>query len=370
LSVYSHFCKLIENIRIVKDYIRRVLFVVLLAFATSVSTFASSSENEDEKFDPVGLIMHHVLDSHSWTIFKNDNIDITVPLPIILIHNGKITSFLSSEFGHGENVVSRNGSSFRLFHEKIYLTNASGDLALDAEGHPTNPKPFDLSITKTVVALWVSIGVLMLLFLTISRRYRKVMVKPRGAQSLLEPIILFVRDNIAMDMIGKHKGPRFVPYLLTLFFFIWINNILGLVPFFPGGANVTGNITITALLAVVTLLITVFSGNKGYWMHMIAPPGVPKWVLPLLAPVELIGIITKPFALMMRLFANITAGHIIILSLLSMIFVVQSLSFAPVSIFLVVFMMLLELIVGFLQAFIFTMLTALFIGMAVQEEAH
>jgi F-type H+-transporting ATPase subunit a len=355
----------------VKHYMKRVFILLMLLSATVFNSFASSEEGHGGKeFDPVSLIMHHVLDTHSWTIVKTENFDLTVPLPVILWHEGAFSVFLSNEFGHGEKVVSKNNGHFKMLHEEIYATNAQGDLDLNKEGHPTNVKPFDLSITKNVLAMWVSMAILMWLFLSVAKRYRKVMVKPRGAQSLLEPVILFVRDSIALDMIGKQKGHKYVPYLLTLFFFVWINNLLGLVPFFPGGANVTGNIALTALLSVITLLIVNLSASKSYWKHIVAPPGVPVWVAPLIIPVEIIGIFTKPFALMMRLFANITAGHIIMLSLISMIFVVKSLAFAPVSILLVVFMMMLELIVGFLQAFIFTMLTALFVGMAVHEEEH
>lgn len=356
----------------VKHYMKRVFILMMLLAATVFNGYASSDEggHEGKEFDPVSLIMHHVLDMHSWTIVQTENFELTVPLPVILWHNGEISVFMSNQFGHGEKVVSKNSSHFKMLHEVIYVTNAQGDLELDKEGHPTNPKPFDISITKNVLAMWFSMALLLWLFLSIAKRYRKVMVKPRGAQSLLEPVILFVRDSIAIDMIGKKKGHKYVPYLLTVFFFIWINNLLGLVPFFPGGANVTGNIALTALLSVITLLIVNISASKSYWKHIVAPPGVPAWVAPLIIPVEIIGIFTKPFALMMRLFANITAGHIIMLSLISMIFVVKSLAFAPVSILLVVFMMMLELIVGFLQAFIFTMLTALFVGMAVHEEEH
>ncbi|MFT3740981.1 MAG: F0F1 ATP synthase subunit A [Breznakibacter sp.] len=352
-----------------KCHINKLLLLTALTLFSFPKVLASSPE-KGEKFNAVELIMHHISDAHSWTIFKSEHVDITLPLPIILWDEGNLSFFSSREFQRENKVVTKSGTHFVLHHEKIYKTDSQGTIFLDDHGHPTNSRPLDLSITKNVVGMWIAIAILLALFFSVARKYRNVMVKPRGTQSLMEPLILFVRDDIAGEMIGKEKSAKYVPYLLTLFFFIWINNLLGLVPFFPGGANVTGNIAITALLSVITLLITNISGSKSYWKHIVAPPGVPYWITPLLVPVEIIGIFTKPFSLMMRLFANITAGHIIILSLLSIIFAVQSLAFAPVSIILVVFMMVLELLVGFLQAFIFTMLTALFIGLAVHEDSH
>jgi F-type H+-transporting ATPase subunit a len=178
--------------------------------------------------------------------------------------------------------------------------------------------------------------------------------------------VVFVRDDIAKPNIGD-KYHRFMPYLLTIFFFIWINNLMGLIPFFPGGANVTGNIAFTLTLSVFTFIVTNVNGNKHYWKHIFATPGVPIAVLPIMALVEFIGIFTKPFALMVRLFANITAGHIIILSLVSLIFVFESVFISPISIGFGLFMNVLELLVAALQAYIFTLLSAMFIGGAVEE---
>ncbi|RZK51306.1 MAG: ATP synthase F0 subunit A, partial [Pedobacter sp.] len=188
---------------------------------------------------------------------------------------------------------------------------------------------------------------------------------PKGLQSFLEPVIIFVRDDIAKPNIG-HKYAKFMPYLLTIFFFILFNNLLGLFPVFPGSANVTGNIALTFVMATATMLVVNLNGNKYYWKHILTPD-VPWWLYPIMIPVELIGIISKPFALMVRLFANITAGHIIVLSLISLIFIFKTLAIAPVSVAFVLFMDVLELLVAFLQAFIFTLLSALFIGMAVEE---
>jgi len=223
-------------------------------------------------------------------------------------------------------------------------------------------------MTKTVIGMLSAAIIGLLLFLSLARSYKKTGIShPKGIQSFLEPVILFVRDDIAIPNLGD-KFEKYMPYLLTVFFFILINNLMGLIPFPPPfGANVTGNIALTFTLALCTFLVTQFSGNKRYWKHIFATPGVPFWLLPVMIPVELIGLISKPFALMIRLFANITAGHIIVLSLICLIFIFDTLALAPVSIFFVIFMDSLELLVAFLQAYIFTLLSALFISMAVQE---
>jgi ATP synthase subunit 6 len=243
---------------------------------------------------------------------------------------------------------------------------------LDAAGHPDEANlPLDFSITKAVFGMMVAAIVLLWLMLATARSYKKSGVTaPRGIQGFLEPVILFVRDDIALPNIGEKKYARFMPYLLTVFFFILINNLLGLIPIFPFGSNVTGNINVTFVLAVCTFLITQFSANKSHWRHVFAAPGVPVWLLPIMIPIELIGLISKPFALMVRLFANITAGHIIVLSLVSLIFIFKSVYVAPASVLFVLFMDCIELLVAFLQAYVFTLLSALFIGMATAEEEH
>jgi F-type H+-transporting ATPase subunit a len=212
----------------------------------------------------------------------------------------------------------------------------------------------------------------LLLFISLGRSYKKTGISyPKGIQSFLEPAVLFVRDDIAIPNIGEHKYEKYMPYLLSVFFFILINNVMGLIPFPPPfGANVTGNIALTFVLAACTFFITQLSGNKTYWKHIFAAPGVPFWLLPIMIPVEIIGLFSKPFALMIRLFANITAGHIIVLSLICLIFIFGSVWVSPVSAFFVIFMDCLELLVAFLQAYIFTLLSSLFIGMAMPEEHH
>ncbi len=210
---------------------------------------------------------------------------------------------------------------------------------------------------------------LVLIFTSVAKSYKKRPGRPKGLQAFMEPLILFVRDNIVYPNLGK-KTDKFLPFLLTIFFFILLNNLMGIVPFFPGNANVTGNISVTLTLAFFTFIMINVNGNKHYWKHNLWMPGVPVFIRPVLAVVEIMGIIVKPVALMIRLFANITAGHIIILSLVSLIFIFKSLSMAPISIIFVLFMDCLELLVAFLQAYIFTMLSSLFIGIAVEEHDH
>ena len=207
--------------------------------------------------------------------------------------------------------------------------------------------------------------------LSVARFYRKNgAVAPKGAAKFLEPLIVMVRDDIAKANIGEHKYKKYVPYLLTAFFFILLNNLLGMVPILPGGANLTGNISVTLFLAMCTLVLTVFSGNKNYWRHIFATPGVPIPILIIMVPIEIVGIFTKPIALMIRLFANITAGHIIILALISLIFINKSIAWSALSVPMALFISILELLVAFLQAYLFSMLSALFIGAAVEEDHH
>ena len=316
--------------------------------------------SEHEKFDPTAAIMEHIADSHYWHLWGHTSL----PLPIILITDKGTEMFSSSKFHHGEEIYAGKYYSYKLIEDKVFAVNASGEVDQAASSNV-----YDFSITKNVAAIWLAVILLILIFTSVSRAYKKREgMAPKGFQSLIEPVILFVRDEIAKPNIGYKYG-KFMPLLLTMFFFIWINNLLGLFPLFPGGANVTGNIFMTFVLAFITLLVTNLNGNKYYWKHILLPD-VPWWLYPIMIPVEIIGVISKPFALMIRLYANISAGHIIVLSLVSLIFIFKSLAIAPVSVAFVLFMDVLELLVAFLQAFIFTMLTALFIGTAVDEHAH
>jgi F-type H+-transporting ATPase subunit a len=342
-------------------------------YAEELKDTANHSKG-DEKFNPTEVIMHHIKDAHSWHLF--DRVDkttggehaVSIPLPCIVYYNGHLDIFMSSVFHHGESIVKKGDREYILYHECIYMTqNGELEPVLDEHQHPTNIKPLDFSITKNVTSMLISAALLLLIFIPMGRNYKMGQMIPKGFQGFMEPIVLFIKEDIAIPNIGEHKYEKYLPYLLTAFFFIFFNNILGLLPM---GANVTGNIAVTFTLAAFTMLITNFSGNKTYWKHIVAAPGVPFWLLPIMIPVELIGIISKPFALMIRLFANITAGHIIVLSLISLIFIFKSVWISPVSIGFVLFIDCIELLVALLQAYIFTLLSALFIGLAVPESHH
>lgn len=321
-------------------------------------------------FDPTAVIMEHIADSHVWHVAGH----FSFPLPVILYTPQGLEFFSSGHFHHGEADYKGAHNTYRLvestkdqsvgqnfFNKKIKVVTPDGQI-----DEAATASIMDFSITKNVAAMFLTVVILLLVFSAVASAYKKRQGKsPKGLQSFLEPIIVFVRDDIAKPNIGHDYG-RFMPFLLTVFFFILINNLLGLVPIFPGGANVTGNIATTFILALFTLVIVNVNGNKSYWSHIFAPD-VPKWMYVIMIPVEVIGVLSRPFALMVRLFANITAGHIIVLSLISLIFIFKSLAIAPVSVAFVIFMDVLELLVAFLQAFIFTLLSALFIGMAVEE---
>jgi F-type H+-transporting ATPase subunit a len=355
---------------------RTKLLITIIIFALSQVAFATNKENaesDDNEFDMAGLIMHHIKDQYGWTLWSYTNhnkqeVYVTIPLPVIVYADGQLDIFLSSAFEQGKKVVNKGKNAYILYHEKIYLANIHNGLEYNEKHEVLNAKPLDFSITRNVAAMIIVAALMFVIFLIAAHRYKLTEYHiPRGLTGIFEPIILFVRDEIAEPNIGKHDAHRFMGYLLTVFFFILFNNLLGLIPFFPGASNVTGNIAVTMTLAVFTFLFTNLYGSKDYWKHMFMPESVPKWILPILIPIEIVGLFTKPFALMIRLFANITAGHIIILSLISMIFIFKSLSIAPISVAFGIFMFILEILVAFLQAYIFTMLSALFIGMAVQK---
>jgi len=323
----------------------------------AVSGEHGAVEHGKEKFEPTKVIMEHIADSHMWHFWGH----VSMPLPVILYTPNGLEFFSSGHFHHGEEDYKGAYNTYRLDEDHIKVVGADGEV-----DEAASKAVLDFSITKNVAAMFVAIFLILVVFVSVAASYRRRVGKaPKGLQSFLEPIIVFVRDDIAKPNIG-HKYAKFMPYLLTVFFFIWFNNLLGLFPIFPGGANVTGNIALTFVMALGTMIIVNINGNKYYWKHIFRPD-VPWWLYPIMIPVELIGIISKPFALMIRLFANITAGHIIVLSLISLIFIFETLAIAPVSVAFVLFMDVLELLVAFLQAFIFTLLTALFIGMAVEE---
>lgn len=350
---------------IARKTVKNLAFLTLLFVS---SAFAQEHDNHsgEEAFDPTETIMHHISDSHEFHIFG----DVSVPLPVILWTDNGLVTFMSSAFHHdetGEVVVEKKGLKFTRYHDEIYYAGADGKLAFDEEHHPVNDRPLNFSITKNVFTLFISAGLMLLIFIPVARSYKKHQGAPKGMAGFMEPLILFVRDDIAKPNIGEKKYEKYMPYLLTVFFLIWIGNLFGLIPFFPFAGTLTNDIVFTGVLAVFTFLITIFSGNKHYWGHIFATPGVPKPLLIIMVPVEVLGMFTKPFALMVRLFANITAGHIVILSLFSLIFIFQTAAVSPVSIAFALFMFVLELLVAALQAYVFTLLSALFIGQAVED---
>ncbi|MFH7011577.1 F0F1 ATP synthase subunit A [Flavobacterium sp. FlaQc-52] len=323
---------------------------------------------QDPKAKVDAFIDHHLQDSHDFVFFSDEkeNKNYGFPLPVILIDGG-LKIFSSSKLHHGEAVAEVDGSFYKLAHGKIYKTDAAGTINFDEHGHPTNEKPLDFSITKNVVAmLFVSI-LMLLMFTGLAKSYKKGPI-PTGFGRVLEPLIIFIRNEIALPNIGEKKYRKYMGYLLTVFFFVWLLNLLGMTPL---GINVTGNIAITVCLALFTFLITQFSANKEYWGHIFWMPGVPVPMKIILAPIEVLGMLTKPFALLIRLYANITAGHVVIMSLIAMIFLGKNLAAdLPISFGLTLFISVIEVLVAFLQAFIFTMLSSLFIGMAVQDHHH
>mgnify|MGYP001426869443 CR=1 FL=1 len=344
----------------------------LVEESNAISEAHIAPKEDKEKFDAVKMIMHHISDAHEFHVVG----DVTVALPVILYTEKGLVTFMSSEFDHddhGHKVFVKNDERFVKNHEHIYYASEEPDahgafVNLDENGLVLNAAPLDFSITKNVFSMFMSALLLLIIFISVAASYKKkgVTSAPSGFQNLMETLILFVRDEIVRPNITASKADKFFPYLLTVFFFIWINNMIGLVPFFPFSSNLTGNIAFTMTMAICTMVITNVNGNKNYWGHIFWMPGVPTAMKIVLAPIELIGVFTKPFALMVRLFANITAGHIIILSLISIIFIMGA-SWSALSGPLTLFMNVLELLVAFLQAYVFTLLSALFIGQAVDE---
>jgi len=347
--------------------------------AVDTAQNSGHAEAAEEEFNATESILEHISDSHDWHLYTTkEGKHVSVPLPVILYskHSG-LHIFSSSKIAHGHT-----HEGFQMGEGTIEIKNRKGEMAekslagkiieVDQQGNMIEAGlPVDLSITKNVAMMMLSVIILLWVFLALAKAYKKMGIsEPKGMMGFIEPVIVFIEEDVAIPNIGEDKYYRYMPYLLTIFFFILINNLMGLIPFFPFGANVTGNIAVTGVLAIFTFLITTFSGNKGYWQHIFNTPGVPVWLSPIMIPVEIIGMITKPFALMVRLFANITAGHIIVLSLISMIFIFKSIFMSVPSLVMVIFMDLIELLVAFLQAYIFTLLSALFIGLAMPEHHH
>jgi F-type H+-transporting ATPase subunit a len=356
-------------------------FLLLLSFSClSIFSYAGDPDNEkaakafsetkteakEGKFNAGELIIEHISDSHEWHIAGH----IAVPLPVIIYSKRGVSVFSSSHLEDGSK-------GFR------YEKKADGShkmLALRPDGtvdEEISASVVDLSITKNVLSIFITMALMLWVFISTANAYKRAPgVAPKGIQSFVEPLIIFVRDDIAKSAIGPKKYMKYLPFLLTIFFFIWFSNMLGLIPIMPGGANVTGNIAVALTLAFLVFVITTISGNLNYWRHIVAMPGVPIGVLVLLTPIEIIGVFLKPFVLMIRLFANMLAGHIIALSFFCLIFIFAEMStglgfgVAVFSVAFTIFMGMLELLVAFLQAYVFTLLAAMYFGTATEEHAH
>lgn len=335
--------------------ISTLLSVFLLTVSTA--TFASSPEEGEES--KTSFIMHHIKDSHEWHFATFGHTHVTLPLPVIIYSQDRGLEFYSSS-DFQDHETHKFGKEHG--HEGYYIDSHD---KLHAEDESRSF--IDLSITKNVAMLFIVLALMFFLILSTARHYKNnPKWAPKGVASVIEPIVVFVRDEIALPNIGP-KYKKFTPYLLTIFFFIWIGNLLGLI---PGAANLTGNIAVTMTLAVFTFFATNLNGNKDYWKHVVATPGVPVPLLLVIVPVEIIGLFTKPFALMVRLFVAITAGHIVILSFIGLIFVFESYAVGVASTLMVIFINLIELLVATIQAYVFTLFSAMYIGQAVAEHSH
>jgi F-type H+-transporting ATPase subunit a len=351
-----------------------VLCFSLLTLAFSGNTFANEKAegheaktegHEAKAFNVTETILEHIKDDHSWHLWG----ETSLALPVILYTPKGFEVFSSAKFmnEHHEHIAYKGNFDYKIIEGKVKIVDASEAIDIEA-----SKALWDFSITKNVASLFISVLILLIVLLTAAGAYKKTGITsaPKGVQSFMEPIVLFVRDEVAIPNIGKKKFAKYMPFLLTIFFLVLTNNFLGLIPFFPGGANVSGNIAFTMTLAVCVFIVVNLSANKSYWEHIFWMPGM-HWSMKLfLAPIELIGVFTKPISLMIRLFANITAGHILVLSLICLIFIFKTVYASAIAVPFAVFIGLIELLVAFLQAYIFTMLSAMYIGMATEEHHH
>ncbi|GAB7255668.1 F0F1 ATP synthase subunit A [Polaribacter sp. OB-PA-B3] len=371
--------------KIIKFFTIAVIAVITSTTFASETGKKSHSENDggqvNTQEEVTDYIKHHLKDSHDFTFFsystdQGERKHFSFPLPVILWSSEGLVAFMSSEFHHNDDghvIVEKNGLKFTKIHSKIYeLEKGATAVSFDETHHATNAhKTLDFSITKSVVGILFASLLMFLGFSALAKQYKSRKV-PKGFGRVLEPLVIYVRDEIARPNIGEKKYKKFMGFLLTVFFFIWILNLLGLTPL---GFNVTGQIAVTVALALFTMVIYITNGSKDFWAHTLWMPGVPVILRPILAVIELAGfILIKPFSLLVRLFANITAGHFVVMSLIALMVTMKE-AFGPVastgmSLVLALFIMVIEILVAFLQAFIFTMLSSLFIGMAVEEHDH
>ena len=333
---------------------------------TAVAQHEGATAEHAEKIDAAKLIMEHVMDSHEFHFAELGGQSFSIPLPVILYSPQRgFSAFMSSKLQHGQAVYD----GYKLADNKIVAVNNNGQA--DA-----GVKVYDFSLTRNVVQMFIAIILLIVIMINIAKKYAGSGANkaPTGFQNAVEPVITFVRDEVGKPNLGK-KYEKYMPYLLTIFFFILINNLVGLI---PGSANVTGNISFTLVLAFISMIVILFSSNSHFWRHIFWPPGVPLFVKVILIPVEFAGIFIKPMALMIRLFANMVAGHIVIICFISLIFIFGAMSkfagvgFSPLSLAFTIFIYFIEILVAFIQAFIFTNLTAVFIGQAFEtgHDAH
>ena len=345
----------------------KLLIFPLLVIVPVIAQAGTEEEKEKaEAKERSEYIEHHLLDAHSFHIVGN----IGFPLPVIL-WDGELHMFMSSAFNnykHQEDSVAQSkGKFFKVYHGKIYSTDAAGTITINpVTKHPDQKEVYDMSITKNVFVVMLIGGLILWLFISMAKSYKNSLV-PSGAAKFLEPLVLYVRDEIAIPNIGEKHYQKYMGYLLSVFFFVWIINLVGLTPL---GINVTGNIAITASLAIMTLFITLYTSNKNYWAHIFWMPGVPAPMKIILAPIELLGVIIKPFALLIRLYANIKAGHIVLMSIIAVMYTFENWGAKGAFLFLDFFLSSIELLVAFLQAYIFTMLSALYFGAACEEHHH
>ena len=351
--------------------LKQIALVILMLLGLSCATHlrAENAEmlkaEEPEQLDMTELIFHHVLDSYQWDIVgwetESGEQKLSIPLPVIAYYDGHFICKLSSSFAEGKR-IEEDGL---VWYMGVPAGRVVEKLLLDTPSEKGIRPTLDISVTRNVASMWFSVIVILLIFVSAARAYRKSLV-PHGAVGAVEAVVLFVKD-IADEQIGE-KSAKYVPYMLSLFFFIWINNIIGLIPVFPFSTNLSGNIAFTATLAIGTFILTNVNASKHYWVHNFTVPGVPFVMKFILVPIEIVTMFIRPFTLLVRLFANVTGGHIIILSLISMIFIIGSLLMSLPSILLTLIIFVLEIIFGALQAYIFTLLSALYIGLAVNEE--
>lgn len=359
------------------------LLIMLFSISISSNSFAASDSADQEKEEgSTDFIMHHIADDYQWHIVTIGHTHVTIPLPMIIYDQGEFKFFMSSDFydEHHEPIAH---AGFMISHGKLVRAGAGHEEAGDhgeATGHKAEEIHaessddehaaagfLNLSITKNVASLFLSVFLMLITFLTIAKRYKNGVAAPKGLQSLFEPIIVFIRDDIAKTNIGEDKYKRFMPFLLTMFFFILYNNLLGLT---PGAANLSGNIAVTLSLALFTFFITQFNGKKAYWGHIFATPGVPFALRPIILVVEIIGIFTKPISLTLRLFASITAGHIVVLSIVGLGFILNSVAVGVVGTLFSVVITLIEILVAVIQAYVFTLFSSMYIGQAVDDGHH